>query len=410
MSLQEIDVTGTDDGTAPGWVRVGHSTAPDSATAATEATTAALAGETARLLVVFASAGHDLTTVGQVVDALSGDAEVVGCSTAGEVVADGAVDSSLVVMALGGDGFSVATGLGVCADAQDPDADLTTVSLREAATEAASCVGRLERREHTVLLVLADGLVGDQMEVVRGAYEQAGAGVPLVGGCAGDDLAMARTHQFFGAQVHRGAVVAAAISSDRPIGIGVRHGWEPNGDSMLVTSSRGVVVETLDDRPALDVYLEQFDAPEEVRNDPEAFVDFAVTRPFGIRRRDRMEIRYVGGADFERRTVHCIAEVPQGGLAWTMTGDADTILSATDDACREALEALGGRDPIGLMMFDCIARRSVLTEDGTDAEVMRMRDHASGAPVAGFYTYGEIARTRGAGGFHNQTLVVLALS
>ena len=221
---------------------------------------------------------------------------------------------------------------------------------------------------------------------------------------------MVQTHQFYGSQVLRGSVVAAAISSDRPIGIGVRHGWEPNGESMLVTSSRGVVVETRDDRPALDVYLDQFDAPEEVRNDPEAFVDFAVTRPFGIRRRDRMEIRYVGGADFEKRTVHCIAEVPQGGLAWTMTGDAETILTATDDACQEALAALGGNDPIGLMMFDCIARRSVLAEDGTDAEVMRMREHAGGAPVAGFYTYGEIARTRGAGGFHNQTLVVLALS
>jgi hypothetical protein len=35
--------------------------------------------------------------------------------------------------------------------------------------------------------------------------------------------------------------------------------------------------------------------------------------------------------------------------------------------------------------------------------------NASGAPVAGFYTYGEIARTRGISGFHNQTLVVLAL-
>ncbi len=33
----------------------------------------------------------------------------------------------------------------------------------------------------------------------------------------------------------------------------------------------------------------------------------------------------------------------------------------------------------------------------------------SGAPVAGFYTYGEIARTRGISAFHNQTLVVSAV-
>ena len=32
-----------------------------------------------------------------------------------------------------------------------------------------------------------------------------------------------------------------------------------------------------------------------------------------------------------------------------------------------------------------------------------------GAPIAGFYTYGEFARTQGASGFHNQTLVTLAI-
>ena len=34
---------------------------------------------------------------------------------------------------------------------------------------------------------------------------------------------------------------------------------------------------------------------------------------------------------------------------------------------------------------------------------------AGGTPLAGFYTWGEIARTRGINGFHNQTLVVLAV-
>jgi len=391
------------------WVRVGHSTAQDSETAAAEATSRALEGSNAQLVVVFVSKGHDLGVVARTVDAQSGPAQVVGASTAGEVFTDGPADASVVVMALGGDGFSVATGLGISEDAQEATADLTTVSLRDAAFTAAACVNQLDRREHTVLLLLADGLVGDQMEVVRGAYEQAGASIPLVGGCAGDDLDMLQTFQIFGDTVYRGAVVAATISSDRPIGIGVRHGWEPVGESMLVTASQGVTVTSLDDRPALDVYLDRFNAPPAVRNDVDAFIEFAVTRPLGIRRRDRMEIRYVGGADFERRTIQCIAEVPAGGLAWTMSGDADTVLGATDDACTEAIEALGGADPLGLMVFDCIARRSVLTDDGDHAEVARMREHAGDAPVAGFYTYGEIARTRGAGGFHNQTLVALAL-
>jgi hypothetical protein len=37
-------------------------------------------------------------------------------------------------------------------------------------------------------------------------------------------------------------------------------------------------------------------------------------------------------------------------------------------------------------------------------------ERSGGVPVAGFYTYGEIARTSGVSGFHNQTLVVLSVS
>jgi hypothetical protein len=92
-----------------------------------------------------------------------------------------------------------------------------------------------------------------------------------------------------------------------------------------------------------------------------------------------------------------------------MEGDAASVLDATDRACADALDALGGAPPVGLFAFDCIARREVLG-DRIGAEIGRLADRAGGAPVAGFYTYGEIARTHGISGFHNQTLVVLAVS
>jgi hypothetical protein len=63
-----------------------------------------------------------------------------------------------------------------------------------------------------------------------------------------------------------------------------------------------------------------------------------------------------------------------------------------------------------MLAFDCIARRGVLGEERVQTEVGRLAALAAGAPVAGFYTYGEIARTRGIRGFHNQTLVVLAIA
>jgi hypothetical protein len=259
------------------------------------------------------------------------------------------------------------------------------------------------------LLLLTDGLAGDQQEIVRGAYAVLGAGVPLVGGCAGDDLRMRRTFQLYGDRVLTDSVVAAGIASDAPLGIGVRHGWRRVGEPMLVTGSGGNCVVTLDDRPALDVYLQRLGV-ELVRVGEEGFTRLALTHPLGLSRHSGEEqVRLIGGADFFERSLLCIAEVPQGGLVWIMEGDADSVLSATDAACRDSLAALGGHSPLGMLAFDCIARRGVLGNHGIHTEIDRLAANVAGAPVAGFYTYGEIARTRGMSGFHNQTLVVLTI-
>jgi hypothetical protein len=121
-------------------------------------------------------------------------------------------------------------------------------------------------------------------------------------------------------------------------------------------------------------------------------------------------VRFIGGADFIDRSLSCIAEIPQGGLVWIMEGDAESVLAATDAACRDSLAALGDHPPLGILAFDCIARRGVLGDRGIHTEIQRLAAIAGAAPVAGFYTYGEIARTRGMRGFHNQTLVVLSIS
>jgi len=383
-------------------VACGHSAEPDAFTAGAKAAGDAVRGRPdAKLLIVFCSAAYELD---HLLDGIASEAPgtpLIGCSTAGEIATAGPADASVVVVVLGGPGFSVATGAGTDADG----------GLRRATTEAVeACMGSLERRAHSVVLLLTDGLGGDQMEVVRGAYAVVGAEIPLVGGCAGDDLRMKSTFQLFGSQALRDSVVAAAVSSDAPIGIGVQHGWRRVGQPMLVTGSDGSTVHSLDDQPALDVYLRRLGAPAAAHTDSDAFTRFALTHPLGISHRSGEEVRFVAGADFADRSLACIASVPQGGLAWIMEGDEDSVLEATDGACAEAVAGLRGEPPLGMVAFDCIARRGVLGDPGIRREINRIAAFAGDAPVAGFYTYGEIARTTGIRGFHNQTLVVLALA
>lgn len=392
-------------GPRPRWVRCGSSSNPDAAGAIAEALSALFpeglaAVEAPALVLAFLSTSYPIDAMAGELQAALGAVPLIGCSTSGELTDGRSLSHSLVLWALGGAGFSVRIGMG----------QGESGSLRMASRQAARCLQDLPPHPHRVLVLLADGLCGDQMEVVRGAYEVAGASVPLVGGCAGDDLAMRSTSQIFGARVLHQAVVAAAIGSDSPIGIGVSHGWQAVGEPMLVTASSGVSVKSLDDRPALDVYLETLKAPPEASASPEAFAAFAATHPLGIPRRDRIEIRYVAGADLETRTLTCIAGLPQGGMTMFMQGDRESVQEATRNACREACNGLAGAEPIGMLLFDCVARRSLLESASADGEFESVRELLGHLPVGGFYTYGEIARTRGAGGFHNQTLVALALA
>jgi hypothetical protein len=381
------------------WLGVGQAEGSEPEAGA-RAADRALVHADAKLLVVFCSEALDPVAVLRQVDARSGGVPLIGCSTSGEIAPNGEGEGSVVVAAFGGDGFSIGTAA----------AGSASRDLRAAGATAARCLTGVEERPHRVLLLLTDGRAGDQREILRGVYQVLGAGVPLVGGCAGAD-GVTRTFQMHGDQVLTDSVVAAAIGSDAPLGIGVRHGWRRVGDPMLVTGSGGNRVHTLNGRPALDVYLERLGAPAEAGADQEEFARLALVHPLGLGRRNgEEEIRLIAGGDFADRSLACIAEVPQAALVWLMEGDAESVRWAGGAACADALAALGGHPPLGVLAFECVGRRPVLGPEGAQVEIDEITKCSGGAPIAGLYTYGEIARKQGVIGFHNQTLVVLAVA
>ena len=384
------------------WFGVGRSSLGDSAEAGRAAASAALDGRPAALLMVFSSDGYDPRELLAGIGSVSAGAPLIGCSTAGELSDEGAGDNSVVIAAIGGAGFRVRTAAGLA----------SSTGLRKAGASAGSCVADLgpEDAGNRVMVLLSDGRAGDQAEVIRGVHEVVGSGVPLAGGCAGDAVRSEGTFQMLGGEVHTDSVVAAAISSDGPIGLGWSHGWESVGEPILITGSAGNRICTIDDDPALDRYLDHLDAPEEARVDADAFSSWARLHPLGLgrRRSGQQPARCVNAADFDERALICTAEVPQGGLAWFMRGDVASVLDSTRNACGQALIDFDGAAPLGVLAFNCIGRRGILGDDGIRREA-EMIGEFSEAPFAGFYTLGEIARTRGVNAVHSQTLVALAL-
>jgi hypothetical protein len=383
------------------WMAVGHSVATDSYEASLEATRAAVEGDELRLLLVFAGVGHDPRRLAEGIAAVAPGVPVIGCSTHGEINPGGHYDDTVLVTALGGTGFSVATA----------SAAEMTGRQREAGAEAARCAAEVTDRPHRVLLLLPDGLASDQEAVLRGAYGVLGAGVPLFGGAAGDGGQMSGTFQIHGTEVFTNGVMAACIGSDAPITIGIDHGWRMTGEPMIVTKSANCRVHELDDTPALDAYLERQDAPAEVYNDRPALQQYLLSRPLGVRRRSGVEVRNMSTkVDLDGRTIGGGGDLPLGSLTFAMEGDEESVLTASAGACRSAIDQLGDVPAIGMLTFSCAACRAVLGDEGIAVEAARIAEQAGGIPFAGFHTYGEIARTKGINGFHNQTMVVLALA
>lgn len=375
---------------------VGTSDDPRAEVAAEAAVTEALAGRVAALVVLFVAPSYDMHAIASAAALACDGMPLVGCSTSGEI-ADGSGGSGrIVAVALGGEGLEAHTSLGLLSDGPV-----------EAGSAAAQGLLGLDK-PNRALLLLTDGLAGYHASVVRGAYTVGGAAVKLVGGCAGDEMAMAATWQIHGDRAYTHAVVGAAIGSTGPIGIGVGHGWRRMGEPMVVTESDGSQVFRIDDEPALDYYLTAIDAPAEAFVDSSTLQNYSLKHPLGLPRPGSDEVRAVLRADYENRTLFC-GDVPQGSLIWHLEGSAQSILLGTEEAFDVAIEDLHGVPAVGYIAFDCAARRNVLGDEGLVAENASLTRRAGGAPIAGFYTYGEVARRTGSRGVHSATLVLLAL-
>jgi hypothetical protein len=105
----------------------------------------------------------------------------------------------------------------------------------------------------------------------------------------------------------------------------------------------------------------------------------------------------------------CAAAIPEGAMISILDGDPGCMIDAAATAAEEAKLHLGGARAAGVLLFDCVCRGMILKEQ-FEQEVATVRAAFGDAPVAGFLTYGEIARYRGRlDGWHNATAVVVAI-
>ena len=217
-------------------------------------------------------------------------------------------------------------------------------------------------------MLLTDGLAGDQQEIVRGALQRRSARA-----CRSSAAARATTSRCrppsscTATQVLRNAVVGAAIASDAPLG-----NRRParlaraSGEPMLVTSSADNRV-LLARRPARARRLpgparraaEARDRPRRV-HPVRAHPPARARPPHAARSRSASSARPTSRTARSAASPRCRRAGSRGSWKATTTRCSPRPMPPAATRWRRSAAA----PPLGLIAFDCIARRGVLGDAG----------------------------------------------
>jgi hypothetical protein len=346
---------------------------------------AAALGPHADLYAVFVAPGYDLDAVGAALLACFGD-RVIGCTSSGNISANGYDRTGICGVALTGGGLHSRTT--VLAPLDDAPA-----AVDEASADLGALRAELQNRDGFAIL-LTDGLARNE-DVLAASLMAAMGDVPIVGGSAGDDLTFRGTAVYHAGTFATNRATVTLVRLDAPFRLLRLQHHEPT-DTVLIATDVDPgqrIIRAVNGRPAAQAYADAVHvAVDELT--PATFSEHPL-------------LLTAGGSSW----VRSIAEIrPDGALAMFARVDLGDVLRvghstgmlAELDAGLTAMGAdLGSLT--GMLVFDCVLRRLECEHHGVTERAGEM---LAAHRAAGFSTYGEQFN-----GMHmNQTLVAVAFA
>ncbi len=258
------------------------------------------------------------------------------------------------------------------------------------------------------MIVLSGGLRADGEELVKGLISGNKNKRNLYGALAGDDLQMKNTYVFTENDLSNNAVGCLSFDSQKVKMEGTAiSGWKSIGTEKFITKSRGNTVFTIDNKPALDVFLEYFNKPKERLAEADLVVNELAQYPLQVMRAgDYSVLRAPLIADVDKGALIFSGSVEEGAkIKFSVPPGFETIETTTTE-----ISYLKKRFPEAdaILLFSCKARHQALGPLVED-EIEGIQNLWN-APLIGFFSYGEI----GSFGdhdcdFHNETVSLVAL-
>lgn len=320
-------------------------------------------------------------------------AQLIGCSTAGEIGNQGVADGSCVITA-------------VRMEKTPLHAASTPLAGMDDSRAAGARIGSmLQAPGLGAVLVFGPGVNVNGSALVEGIASAVGS-TPIVGGLAGDGGAFKRTFTLGNAGVDDATIVAMGFYGGSFLhGHGSFGGWEPFGPARKVTRCAGNVLYELDGRPALDIYKNYLG--DYAANLPASGLLF----PFAMLGEDHRAlglIRTILGVDEAAGSLTLAGDIDSEGYLKLMHAGTDGLVNGAEAAAEATakMQRIPG-DSLAVLV-SCVGRKLILG-DRVDEEVEAVAQVLGPqTTLAGFYSYGEISpfQPDNACRLHNQTMTV----
>lgn len=319
-------------------------------------------------------------------------ADVIGCTTSGEIMDTEIHDDSLCVTAIEWEKTPLALvsdNIGNFADSRDAGAQLAA---------------KIDKQGLRHVFVLSDGQQVNGTLLVEGISEHLPEGVILTGGLAGDDDRFEETWVWHNDSIEPGLIVLCAFYGDAVrIGHGSLGGWDTFGPDREITRSDGNILYELDNQSALELYKQYLgDHADEL---PASALRFPLSvhsenEELGV-------VRTILNINEEDQSMVFAGDMPEGAYARLMHANFDRLLDGANNAAEQSQVSLG-QDAELAILISCVGRRLVLKQQ-TEEELDSVREVLSNQCVlCGFYSYGEISPlvSQQKCSLHNQTMTI----
>jgi hypothetical protein len=323
-------------------------------------------------------------------------AQIVGCSTAGEIADTRVTDDTLVSTAVAFEHTTIQLLHG------------TLASAGESYAVGARLAGALEPKGLVHAFVLYDGQIVNGSELVKGMAEHLPPGVVLTGGLAGDGARFKETFVVWNGEPLRNAVVAIGFHGERlEVGYASLGGWDAFGPLRRVTKSSGNVLYEMDGKSALGIY-KNYLGPH-----AEGLPATGLLFPLMLREVGKTDgvVRTILAVNEDAQSMTFAGDVPEGAHVQLMKANFDRLIDGAVGAARISQRAAGAEAPELAILISCVGRKMVLGQR-IEEEVEGVREVLGARPtLTGFYSYGEISpfTPNATCELHNQTMTITTL-